>query len=63
MPGVVITLVDLKAVLGRRLTQKLIEAKWIVPVPSDRARGIVLDALQVHRALGRLVREGHTLSK
>lgn len=53
-------LADLHRVIGRRLTRKLIAAKWIVPARSD-ARGVAFDPEQIHRALGRLTREGHTL--
>lgn len=55
-----IRLRDLHRIVGRRLTQKLIAAKWIEPVRCD-ARGIAFEPEQVHRALGRLTREGHTL--
>lgn len=55
-----IQLIELYRVVGRRLTQKLIEARWIVHVRSGPG-GILFDAEKVHRALGRLVREGYTL--
>jgi hypothetical protein len=55
----VIQLIDLYRVVGRRLTRKLLQAGWIVP--ENGASGAVFDAQKVHRALGRLSREGYTL--
>ena len=56
-----IQLIDLYRVVGRRLTRKLIEARWIVPVQNGPG-GTVFDPEQVHRVLGtRLPREGYTL--
>jgi hypothetical protein len=56
-----VRLIDLYRIVGRRLTRKLIEAKWIVPIQSGNERMSAFDSEQVHRALGWLTREGHTL--
>jgi hypothetical protein len=57
----VIRLIDLYRIVGRRLTEKLIQARWIVPVQNGPG-GTVFEAEQVHRVLGtRLPREGWTL--
>ena len=56
----VIRLIDLYRVVGRRLTRKLLEAKWIVPVRSA-TRGLVFEPRDVHLALRRLQREGAAL--
>jgi len=55
-----IRLIDLNRVVGRRLTRKLLQAGWIVPVQSGPG-GTTFEAEKVHRALGRLTREGYTL--
>ena len=55
-----IRLIDLYRVIGRRLTRKLLQAKWIVPVQNGPG-GTTFEAEKVHRALGRLTREGYTL--
>jgi hypothetical protein len=55
-----IRLNDLYRIVGRRPTQKLIRAGWIVPVQSGPG-GTTFEAEKVHRALGRLTREGYTL--
>ena len=52
---------DLRRVLGRRLLQKLLAAGWIEPERGD-AGVSVFDAIKVHRALGKLAREGASLS-
>ena len=53
--------IDLYRVVGRRLTRKLLQAGWRVPVQNEPAGGTVFDAEKVHRALGRLTRDGYTL--
>jgi len=55
-----IRLIDLYRVVGQRLTRKLIEACWIVPVQNGGSV-TVFEPEKVHRALGRLTREGYTL--
>jgi hypothetical protein len=60
IPLPVIRLIDLYRVVGRRLTRKLIEARWIVPAQNG-ASGLAFELEEVLRALGRLTREGYTL--
>jgi hypothetical protein len=50
-----IRLIDLYRVVGRRLTQKLIVAGWLVPIRSG-SRGVVFEPANVHAALSRLAR-------
>jgi hypothetical protein len=57
-----IKLIDLYRVAGKHLTRKLIDARWLVPERNSNGRGVVFEAQKVHRALGRLVREGLALA-
>ena len=52
---------DLYKVIGRRLTLKLLAAGWIAPERGE-AGVSVFKAIKVHRALGKLAREGASLS-
>jgi hypothetical protein len=52
----VIRLLDLKLVLGRRLVNRLLQAKLIVPIAHDARGNPVFDAVALHRTLERLER-------
>jgi len=49
-------------VLGCKLADRLIRARWITPLPCSSSRAIYFDRCQVHRALRRLAREGNLVS-
>jgi hypothetical protein len=59
--AVMIRLIDLYRIVGKRLTKKLLEARWIVPASGASSRGVVFEAEKVHRSLSRLSREGYLL--
>jgi len=51
---------DLRRVLGRRLTERLLRAGWIEPVSANGR--IYFDPRVVHLAMKRLGREGYRLN-
>jgi hypothetical protein len=51
---------ELRRVLGRRLTEKLIAAKLIDPIRAND-RAIFFDQRAVHKALSRVQRQGYLL--
>ena len=51
-----IRLADLYNVLGRRLSCRLLEAKYIVPTARDAHGHPLFDAQSLHRSLGALAR-------
>jgi hypothetical protein len=52
----VIRLLDLKLVLGRRLVDRLLQARLIVPKAHDARGHPLFDAVALHRTLGALAR-------
>jgi hypothetical protein len=53
---------ELVRVLGRRLTDRLVRAGWITPLPGSSSRAIYFNRKAVHAALRRLSREPDALN-